>query len=133
MNLDDLEYRRHYSGHAAYSQSKLANILFTRQLARHLRGSQVTVNALHPGLVGSNFGHSSFTYRAFLSLTRPLQRSIAEGARTAIYLCTAPEVAAISGEYFVDCRIAAPSKYAQDDEAAERLWEVSEKYVSASH
>ena len=133
LKFDDLEFRRHYWGYEAYSQSKLANILFTRELARRLRGSTVTVNALHPGFVASNFGRSGFIYTAALSLMRPFQVSVAEGARTAIYLCTAPEVAAISGEYFVDCKIAEPSKYAMDGAAAQRLWEISERYVNAAH
>ena len=129
INWDNPEFRGNYSAYKAYGQSKLANILFTRELARRLRGTGVTANSLHPGFVATSFGHASRLYNAVMVFARPFQRSVEKGAKTSIYLCTSPEVETVSGEYFVDSRIAECSQYARDDEAARRLWEISEKMV----
>ena len=131
LNFDDLEGRRRYARFTAYGQSKLANILFTRELAQRLKGSGITVNALHPGFVGSRFGTTSAFYRVLLRLPRPFPRSPAQGAETAIDLCSSPEVENVSGEYFVDCRIEQPASHARDDAAAARLWQVSEAMTAA--
>lgn len=129
IDFDDLEGRRKYAPFGAYGQSKLANILFTRELARRLKGSGVTVNCVHPGFVATRFAHANAIYNIAMALMRPFQRSIASGSRTSIYLCAAPEVADISGEYFADCKIAVPTPYARDDAAAKKLWEISERMV----
>lgn len=127
MNFDDLQFTNKYSALQAYGQSKLANILFTRELAQRLRGRQVMVNCLHPGFVATRFGHGTKIMGFIMSLLRPFQRSIDKGARTSIYLCSSPEVENVSGEYFVDCKIVQPNPYAKDDAAAKQLWEVSEQ------
>lgn len=129
LPFDDLQGERHYSAFAAYGQSKLANILFTRELARRLQGTGITANALHPGFVATRFAHANPLYTFFMTLARPLQRSIDKGSRTLIYLCAAPEVEGVSGEYFSDCRVVSPSRQAQDDGAARRLWELSAAMV----
>lgn len=129
INYDNPGFRGKYLAFRAYSHSKLANILFTRELAQRIRGTGVTANSLHPGFVATSFGHANSLYKAAMVLARPFQRSVEEGAKTAIYLCTSPDVETVSGEYYADSRIAACSQYARDDEAARRLWEFSEKMV----
>lgn len=129
MRFDDLQMERGYGVMAAYAQSKLANILFTRELATQLRGSRVTVNALHPGFVATRFGHANAFFRLAMGAMRPFQRSIDKGSRTPIYLCASPEVENVSGEYFADCRVVRPSRWALDAAAAQRLWQLSAQLV----
>lgn len=110
----------------AYARSKLANVLFARALAARLAGSGVTVNALHPGFVYSNLFHRSAALRAVLgTLVRPFMLSPEQGARTSVYLATAPELAAQSGGYYRDCRLVTPSSAAQSAADASRLWRES--------
>jgi NAD(P)-dependent dehydrogenase (short-subunit alcohol dehydrogenase family) len=132
LDFDDLQSRHGYSGFRVYSKSKLCNILFTRELARRIQGSGVTANCLHPGFVATRFGEESGGIaRIFVGLAKPLAAiSPEEGAKTLVYLAAAPEVADISGKYFYKRRIDAPSKEAQDDAAAARLWEVSAKIAA---
>lgn len=135
INFADLEGRQRYSAMGAYAQSKLANILFTKELARRLAGSGVTANTLHPGFIASNFAMDNFVgwRRVFAWLYRGIQRVAArspeQGAATPIYLATDPTVATISGEYFVNKRIRKPAAAAQDGQVAQRLWTVSEQMV----
>ena len=135
INFSDLEGKQKYSGFGAYAQSKLANILFTKELARRLAGSGVTANSLHPGFIASNFALDNFVgwRRALRWLFRGLQRVAArspeQGAETSIYLATDPAVATISGEYFVNKRIGKPTAAAHDEQVAQRLWTVSEQMV----
>jgi NAD(P)-dependent dehydrogenase (short-subunit alcohol dehydrogenase family) len=112
---------------AVYARSKLANALFTRALAARLAGSGVTVNSLHPGVVDTHLFHDSpLLLRALLgSLGRLFMLSPAQGARTSVYLATAPEVADRSGGYYRDCRPDTPSRAAQSDADAARLWQES--------
>ena len=110
----------------AYARSKLANVLFARALAARLAGSGVTVNALHPGVVYSNLFHRNRALRMLLgTLGRPFMRSPEEGARTSVYLATAPELSGQSGGCYRDCRAIAPSARAQSDVDASRLWQES--------
>jgi retinol dehydrogenase 12 len=111
----------------AYSRSKLANILFTRALAKRLDGSGVTANALHPGLVRSHLFHEGPQWlQALMGLFGGFfMVSAREGARTSVYLASAPELSGDSGGYYAHCAPAAPSAAAQDDAAAERLWRES--------
>ena len=127
LDFDDLQCRDRYSGWTAYRRSKLANILFTRRLSRHLAGSGVTANCLHPGFVASRFGdNNSGMFRTSLAIGKKmLAISTERGAETSVHVATAPELAGMSGLYFDQCRPAAPSVAAQDDEAAERLWQES--------
>jgi NAD(P)-dependent dehydrogenase (short-subunit alcohol dehydrogenase family) len=127
LRLDDLQRkRRSYFGYAAYADSKLCNILFTRALARRLPDG-VTTNALHPGVIASGFGQDEpGIFGTLFRLGRPLLSTPEQGARTSIFLASAPEVAGVSGGYFVRGRPARPSRLGRDDAAAEALWAASE-------
>jgi NAD(P)-dependent dehydrogenase (short-subunit alcohol dehydrogenase family) len=128
LDFDNLQGERGYRGWQQYCRSKLMNLLFTYELDRRLRGAGITVNALHPGWVYTGFGGSNGWRGAGLQL---LARFFAigpeEGARTMIYLATAPAVAAVSGHYFVEEKAVPSSAASYDLEAARRLWEVSER------
>jgi NAD(P)-dependent dehydrogenase (short-subunit alcohol dehydrogenase family) len=128
LNFDDLQSRRSYAGFPVYSKSKLANILFNRELARRIKDSGVTANALHPGFVATRFGDNSGGFmRTVLKVAKPIGAiSPEEGAKTIIYLVSSPEAAEITGEYFYQCKITTPTKEAQNDADAKRLWEISE-------
>jgi len=126
IRFDDLEGKQRYNGLAAYQQSKLANLLFTYELARRLEGTGVTVNALHPGLVATNL----WTNNGFLGklLRRGLNLfsiSAEAGAHTSIYLTTSPDVEGVTGKYFVKEKAVSSSPASYDEAAARRLWEVS--------
>jgi NAD(P)-dependent dehydrogenase (short-subunit alcohol dehydrogenase family) len=123
INFDDIQGRKKYKPFPVYGMSKLANILFTRELARRLEGKGVTANALHPGMVATNFGSDlPLAGRLFM---RHLGLRPVVGARTAIHLATAPEVEGISGKYFAKQKEVTPSLGARDDAAARELWDVS--------
>ena len=128
INFDDLQSRRGYIGFPVYSKSKLANILFNRELARRVPQG-VTANALHPGFVATRFGdNSGGLMRTVLKVAKPIGAiSPEEGAKTIIYLAASPEVANVTGEYFYECKITAPTREAQNDADARRLWEMSEQ------
>ncbi|MFT4624205.1 MAG: retinol dehydrogenase-12 [Myxococcota bacterium] len=131
MHWDDLQISEEYGvGVKAYAQSKLANIMFTFELARRLEGTGVTANCLHPGFVNTRFARNNgFFGGLFMTLTRPLQRSPKKGAETLVYLAASPEVAGVTGGYFADCAPATATAEARDPEAAARLWAVSEEHV----
>ncbi len=130
IKFDDLMLERGYGFMKAYGQSKLANVLFTYELARRLAGTGVTANAVHPGWVATNIGRNNGVLaRFFLRIIQGNAISPDEGAATSIYLATAPEMAGVTGKYYQDKK-AIPSSTASYDEAtARRLWEVSEKLV----
>jgi NAD(P)-dependent dehydrogenase (short-subunit alcohol dehydrogenase family) len=132
MPFDDLQSTGRYRGMRVYGESKLANILFTLELARRLEGSGVTANSLHPGTVRTGYGADGDA-RGFLAvglkISQPFFLSPLKGARTSIYLASSPEVEGVSGEYFVKCKPAKSRRWAQDAEAAQRLWQVSEELV----
>lgn len=126
IDLGDLERPRHYRGLRAYSQSKLANLLFTLELARRLEGTGVTVNALHPGFVATNiFAANGVPGWVMRQSARWFAITPEQGAETSIYLASSPEVATISGRYFYRRRPIAPSSLAQDADLARELWERS--------
>jgi retinol dehydrogenase 12 len=130
LNFDDLQATRKYSAMGAYGSSKLANILFTRALAKRLEDTTVTATCLHPGFVRTSFGRDMAPFpRSIFRLVSRFARSPEKGAETVVYLATSPEVQGASGGYYFDCKLTQPSPAAQDDEAAERLWQVSEKLV----
>ena len=130
--FDDLQSEGRYRGMRVYSQSKLANILFTLELARRLDGTGVVANSLHPGTVRTGYGADGDA-RGFLSfglkVAGPFFLSPAKGARTSVYLASSSEVDGVSGEYFVKCKPRTPRRWARDPEAAQRLWQVSEQLV----
>ena len=126
IDFDDLQGERGYSGWRAYAQSKLANVLFTRELARRLAGSGVTANCLHPGVVATGFGkNNAGPFSWGVRIAAPFFLSPARGARTSIWLASSPEVERVTGEYFARCKPARVSDAARDDAAARRLWEES--------
>jgi NAD(P)-dependent dehydrogenase (short-subunit alcohol dehydrogenase family) len=133
-NLDDPNSEKHYGMWSAYANSKLANILFTAELAQRLAGTGVTANCLHPGLVGSNIGAASHhvPLQLIWKLATPFLLSSAEGARTSLYLATSPDVAGVTGKYFDKCRPVEPSPAAQDMVAARKLWDESARMVGLS-
>jgi NAD(P)-dependent dehydrogenase (short-subunit alcohol dehydrogenase family) len=126
MHFGDPQFTQGYTIWTAYGQSKLANILFTRELARQLQGSQVTANCLHPGFVASHFGQGGGSLWSMgMRLMRPFQITPEKGAETSIYLASSSEVATVSGAYFIKAKRATPSAAARDDAAARKLWEIS--------
>ena len=132
---DDLqcEHRR-YRANNTYCISKLANMLFNRELAQRLPAEQVTANVLHPGAVRSDFGSSDDMgrfYGAFMKFGGLFLISSKSGARTSIYLASSPDVEGTTGGYYVRRKPGRPSKHAQDDDAAHRLWDVSEKLLAS--
>jgi len=133
LNLDDLQLEHHYSAMLAYSGSKLANILFTRELARRLEGTRVTANCLHPGTVRTRFGQTGSVWlRIGLMIGGPFLRSPESGARTVVYLASSPDVGDSSGGYYVSGKRREPSRAATNDETAARLWEISAKLTGLS-
>ncbi len=131
LDFDDLQSERGYRGFAVYSRSKLMNILFTRELAIRVTNS-ITANSLHPGFVATRFGDDTggLTGAAF-KLAKPIGAiSPEEGAKTIIHLASSPDVEGVSGKYFYKCKIETPTREAQSDADAKRLWEISEKIAS---
>ncbi|HLH98954.1 MAG TPA: SDR family oxidoreductase [Xanthobacteraceae bacterium] len=128
LDFDDLQMRKDYRALIAYGRSKLANILFTRELARRLAGTGVTANCLHPGFVATGLGQRGAGFFGIMVRASMLFAGKAEdGAKTVVHLAAAPELATTTGGYFADCRPVTPSLDAQDDAAAKRLWEESER------
>ena len=127
INFDDLELKKSFSPWKAYSQSKLAVILFTKLLAEKLKDTGVTVNCLHPGVVSSNiYRDAGYFYRTF---ARVFGKNPKKGAETSIYLASSPEVEKITGEYFADKKIKQSSPESHDMELAKKLWDLSVDYV----
>ncbi len=128
MDFDDPQGARRYRGMRAYSQSKLANILFTYRLAALLEGTPVTVNCLHPGFVASAFGQDNgWLFNTVLKVVMRLSAiDVEAGARTSVHVATSAEVAGVSGCYFDQCREATSSLASRDEESGRRLWELSE-------
>ena len=131
LDLDDLQGERRYSGFGAYGRSKLANILFTQELSRRLEGTGVTANCLHPGVVATGIFRNLPRWMRFI-LTSPLVLTPERGADTMIYLATAPELAEVSGKYFVRRKPVRSSRASCDAETARRLWWASEVLTAAS-
>jgi len=129
LDFDDLQNERAYDPGKAYRESKLANVLFTFELARRLAGTGVTANAADPGNVWTNFFKAARLNPLKLAYLRLRASSPEEGARTIIYLASSPEVEGVSGKYYYACQPATPSAYAQDEAAAARLWAASAALV----
>jgi NAD(P)-dependent dehydrogenase (short-subunit alcohol dehydrogenase family) len=126
INLADLEGQKSYGFMKAYGQSKLANVLFTYELHRRLAGSSVTVNAVHPGYVGTNMGaNNGWLVRMFLPINRLWALDVDQGAETVVYLASSPDVEGVSGEYFYQKRSVPSSPNSHDGDVARQLWELS--------
>src|ERR671914_52802 len=134
IDFDDLQGEKGYKGPKAYSQSKLANVLFTYELARRLEGTGITANCLHPGAgVRTNFGSGvTGVFGLMVRSLRPLMKSPEKGAETSIYLASSPEVEGLSGRYFVKKAEARSSGMSYEERLARRLWEVSAQLTKLS-
>lgn len=131
INFDDLQMEKNYNGLTAYQQSKLANILFTYELARKLEGTKVTANALHPGLVNTGFNKNNGVLIKFaMGLLLPFSRKPAEGAQTSIYLASSPDVEEMTGQYFDDKKAIPSAPLSYNRAAAERLWQISLELIA---
>lgn len=132
LDLDDLQMEQDYAIMKAYGRSKLANILFSYELARRLDGSQITANAMHPGFVSTGMGSNNVPRwfgRLFKGFTGLFARDVAQGAETIIYLADSPEAAGVSGKYFVDKEAIPSSPLTYDETLARRFWEASAAMV----
>ncbi|MEF3405076.1 SDR family oxidoreductase [Agromyces sp. CCNWLW203] len=131
IDFDDLQGQQNYSGARAYDQSKLANVLFAFELARRLRGTGVTSNALHPGVVRTSFGSEdpAAVQRFVVPVLKPFMKTPAQGAATSIHLATDPDLARVTGGFFSNSRRVRPSRRSEDRADAERLWRVSAELV----
>ena len=129
VDFDNLNHESDFGWMKVYGQTKLANILFSFELARRLEGTGISVNCLHPGGVRTRLGahNAPRIHRLVMWLATPVLRSPEQGAHTSVYLASAPAVAGGSGEYFANCKPASSSKEARDPEVAKRLWQVSER------
>jgi NAD(P)-dependent dehydrogenase (short-subunit alcohol dehydrogenase family) len=129
IEFDNLSGERGYGPWKAYGQSKLANLLMAKELARRLSGTGRTSNAVHPGVIPTQLSrHMNVLARGGMPLVAPLFfKNVAQGAATQCYVATHPQAEAVTGEYFADCNIARPSQYASDPALAERLWHVSKE------
>lgn len=128
IDFDDLGHRERYRTMRVYGHSKLANVLFTRELARRLEGSGVTANSVHPGGVASGLGGNNGTWaKAVMKFVGLFMKSPEQGAATSLYVATAPDLEGVSGRYYASCKEKTPSSAARDDAAAARLWQVSQE------
>jgi NAD(P)-dependent dehydrogenase (short-subunit alcohol dehydrogenase family) len=126
LDLDNLQSEKHFSAIGAYGQSKLANVLFTYELARRLEGSGVTANAVHPGFIATGFARNNgLFFNLGMKLIGLFIRKPDQGAQTSIYLASSPEVEGVTGKYFVDCQPAESSPLSHDPALAEKLWQAS--------
>jgi len=131
IDFENLQGERHYGGMEAYGNSKLANLLFTIELARRLKGTGVTVNALHPGFVNTGFAknNGALVATVFGAVAPLIARPPEKGAATSIYLALSPEVQSITGKYFSDSKMVRTAPQAADTAVAKRLWEISAEMV----
>jgi retinol dehydrogenase 14 len=127
IDFDDLQGERNYSGQRAYSQSKLANVMFTYELARRLEGTGVTATVLHPGVVRTSFGaeDQAAHFAVLIRMARPFMKTAAQGAVTPVYLACSPQVEGVTGRYFANRKPKTAAKTAYDTTVAARLWQVS--------
>ncbi|XP_013765616.1 retinol dehydrogenase 12-like [Pundamilia nyererei] len=126
INLEDLNSEKHYDKNKAYAQSKLANVLFTRSLAKRLEGTGVTTYSLHPGVVQTElWRHLNGVQQFFMKMVSPFTKNSVQGAQTTIYCAVDPSLEKESGGYYSDCAPANCSAAAKDDNVGEKLWELS--------
>jgi retinol dehydrogenase 14 len=127
IDFDDLQGARAYSGQAAYSQSKLANVMFTNELARRLEGTGVTANSLHPGVVRTNFGaeDQAWLFTVVSQLVLPFLKTRAQGAETSIYLASSPDIDGVTGQFFANMKLRTANNVGHDPAMTARLWQTS--------
>jgi WW domain-containing oxidoreductase len=132
IEFDNLDGSKGYGAWRNYGQSKFANILFAKELARRFVGTQRTANAVHPGIIKTNLARHNLFGRVFYGVIGPIVvKSVPQGAATQVYVATSPALATVSGEYFADCNITAPRADAEDPAMAKNLWETSERIAGA--
>jgi len=132
IDFDNLDGNKSYDPFAAYGQSKTANGLFSRELARRLAGTHATSNSLHPGVIDTNLGrHLPPRDESDMSSRKPRRKTIPQGTATTCYVATNPGLRRVTGFYFFDCNMAVPANFMQDDVKARQLWEVSEELTAA--
>ena len=130
LDFEDLQLQQSYGGYKAYGRSKLANLMFTYELSRRLQGSNVTANALHPGLVATKFlANNGLRGRVFNLFVRIVGRSATRGAHPITYLASSAEVEGVSGKYFVEDGLVESSEASKDKDAALKLWQLSEEFT----
>ena len=131
IDFDDLQGTHNYSGQRAYSQSKLASVMFTNELARRLGGTRVTATSVHPGVVRTKFGSEdqAWFFSVISGLVRPFLKTPAQGAQTPVYMASSPQVDGTTGGFFANCKSKAANKAASDGALTARLWEVSSGLV----
>ena len=128
FDFDDVHSLTEYKPFKVYGYSKLANILFTKKLAQILDKDNITVNCLHPGVVGTSFGQNNGILQKILFyIAKPFMRSSEKGAESSIYLCSSSNVEAVTGEYFYNCKVSQTSKWAKSQVDADRLWDLSKQ------
>jgi WW domain-containing oxidoreductase len=129
IELDNLSGERDYDPNRMYGQSKLANHLYVRELARRLSGTKTTANSVHPGVIFTNLGRHFPKWQIFLAslISWTFMKPLEAGAATTCYVATAPALAGTSGQYFADCNPEIPGGQMQNDELAMKLWEISEE------
>ena len=126
LDFDNLQGEKHFRGMQAYGQSKLANVLFTYELARRLEGTGVTANVLHPGFNATGFARNNgLLYNFGMKMVGLFIRKPAQGAQTSIYLASSPDVEGVTGKYFVDCQVVDSSPLSHGQALAEKLWQTS--------
>ena len=132
IQFDNLDGAKGYTQWASYGQSKIANLLFAKELARRFEGTKKTANAVHPGVISTNLGrHMNGVMRFFFGLFGPLAlKTVPQGAATEVFVATHPSVASTTGQYFADCNVTKARADAEDPALAKKLWEVSEKIVA---
>jgi NAD(P)-dependent dehydrogenase (short-subunit alcohol dehydrogenase family) len=134
LDFNDLQSARSYRGLSVYGRTKLCNILFTRELARRWQGSGVTANSLHPGFVSTRFGDMSGGMLSWVvRAAKVFAISPEKGAETIVYLASSDQVAGATGLYYYKCRPATPTREAQNDDTARRLWQESEKLAGVAY
>jgi len=132
IEFDNLDGAKGYNAWSAYGQSKFANLLFAKQLARRFNNDRKTANAVHPGVIRTNLQrHVNPLMSVVFGISGPLAlKSIAEGAATGVFVATRPELAGVSGRYFADCNLAEPRRDADDPALGRRLWDTSEQIIA---
>ena len=133
IDFNDLMGEKRYRWMRAYNRSKLANVLFTYELARRLKGTGVTANCLHPGPVASNFGKGQGWFGLLMKIGAPFILPPKQGAKNSIFVASSPEVEGISGKYFYKLRVSRSSRESYDEEVATRLWKISEEYTGLTN